>query len=127
MFPNHLSRRTMLKTTASGFGYLAFAGLSTWAAEKAANPLAPKKPHFPAACEARHLPVHERRAVARRYVRLQAAVDAPTTASRSPTAGSTGPNCSARRGNSASTARAACGFPSSFPRRPSTPTTCASC
>ena len=48
MFPNHLSRRTMLKTTASGFGYLAFAGLSTWAAEKAANPLAPKKPHFPA-------------------------------------------------------------------------------
>jgi Protein of unknown function (DUF1501) len=48
MFPNHLSRRAMLKTAASGFGYLAFAGLSTWAAEKAANPLAPKKPHFPA-------------------------------------------------------------------------------
>jgi hypothetical protein len=41
------SRRTMLKTTASGFGYLAFAGLSTWAAEKD-NPLAPKKTHFPA-------------------------------------------------------------------------------
>jgi hypothetical protein len=37
----------MLKTTASGFGYLAFAGLSTWAAEKD-NPLAPKKTHFPA-------------------------------------------------------------------------------
>jgi hypothetical protein len=29
-----------------GFGYLAFAGLSTWAAEKA-DPLAPKKTHFP--------------------------------------------------------------------------------
>jgi hypothetical protein len=48
MFPNQPSRRTMLKTTASGFGYLAFAGLSTWAAEKAASPLAPKRPHFPA-------------------------------------------------------------------------------
>jgi hypothetical protein len=43
-----LSRRTWLKTTASGFGYLAFAGLSTWAAEKSASPLAPKKPHSPA-------------------------------------------------------------------------------
>jgi hypothetical protein len=48
MFQPLVSRRTMLKTTASGFGYLAFAGLSTWAAEKAASPLAPKKPHFPA-------------------------------------------------------------------------------
>jgi hypothetical protein len=48
MFQNPVSRRTMLKTTASGFGYLAFAGISTWAAEKAANPLAPRKPHFPA-------------------------------------------------------------------------------
>jgi hypothetical protein len=48
MFQNTLSRRTMLKTTASGFGYLAFAGLSTWAAEKAESPLAPRKPHFPA-------------------------------------------------------------------------------
>ena len=44
----YLSRRTLLKTTASGFGYLAFAGLTTWAAEKekAKSPLAPKKPHF---------------------------------------------------------------------------------
>ena len=42
----YLSRRTLLKTTASGFGYLAFAGLSAWAAEKAKSPLAPKKPHF---------------------------------------------------------------------------------
>jgi hypothetical protein len=42
-----VSRRTVLKTAASGFGYLAFAGLSTWAAEKD-NPLAPKRTHFPA-------------------------------------------------------------------------------
>src|SRR5215208_8530525 len=43
-----MSRRTLLKTAASGFGYLAFAGLSTWAAEKSAGPLAPKPTHFPA-------------------------------------------------------------------------------
>src|SRR6266436_3262129 len=42
------SRRAALKSAASGFGYLAFAGLSTWAAEKTASPLAPKSPHFPA-------------------------------------------------------------------------------
>jgi hypothetical protein len=41
------SRRAALKTAGAGFGYLAFAGLSTWAAEKS-NPLAPKKTHFPA-------------------------------------------------------------------------------
>src|SRR4051794_17358224 len=39
------SRRAFLQTTASGFGYLAFAGLSTMAAEKA-NPLSPKPSHF---------------------------------------------------------------------------------
>jgi hypothetical protein len=42
------SRRDMLKSAASGFGYLAFAGLSTWAAEQAAGPLAPKPPQIPA-------------------------------------------------------------------------------
>src|SRR5947207_2313147 len=47
MTQNLFSRRTVLKTASSGFGYLAFAGLSTWAAEKN-NPLAPKRPHFPA-------------------------------------------------------------------------------
>ena len=52
MFPNTLSRRTLLKTTASGFGYVAFAGLSTLAAEKA-SPLSPKKPHF--AGKAKHV------------------------------------------------------------------------
>jgi hypothetical protein len=43
---NPCSRRDALKSAAAGFGYLAFAGLSTWAAEKD-NPLAPKKTHFP--------------------------------------------------------------------------------
>jgi hypothetical protein len=47
MNPLTLSRRALLKSTGCGFGYLAFAGLSTWAAEKA-NPQAPKRPHFPA-------------------------------------------------------------------------------
>ena len=42
-----LSRRQVLQTAASGFGYLAFAGLSSWAAEKE-HPLAPKQPHFKA-------------------------------------------------------------------------------
>jgi len=40
--PDHLSRRQALMATAGGFGYLAFAGL----AAQAANPLAPKPPHF---------------------------------------------------------------------------------
>jgi hypothetical protein len=40
-----LTRRAVLKTAGSGFGYLAFAGLSTWAGEKN-NPLAPKKTDF---------------------------------------------------------------------------------
>ena len=45
--PNHLdnlSRREMLKSVSSGFGYLALTGLCADAAEK--NPLAPKAPHF---------------------------------------------------------------------------------
>ncbi len=45
-------RREMLKTLSSGFGYLAFAGLSTQAAQAAKlpseSPLAPKGSHFPA-------------------------------------------------------------------------------
>ncbi len=45
---NRFSRRTALKSAAAGFGYLAFAGLSTFAAEKENyNPLAPKPTHFP--------------------------------------------------------------------------------
>jgi hypothetical protein len=52
LIPNTLSRRDALKGTVAGFGYLAFAGLSTWAAEKD-NPLDPKKTHFPA--KAKHV------------------------------------------------------------------------
>src|SRR5215218_3457306 len=44
-----LSRRTMLKATGSGFGYLAFAALAHEQAARGGekeNPLAPKKAHF---------------------------------------------------------------------------------
>jgi hypothetical protein len=44
-----LSRRELLQTASAGFGYLAFAGLTTRAAEsESSNPLSPKQPHFPA-------------------------------------------------------------------------------
>jgi len=51
------SRRRWLQTASSGFGFLAFAGLSTWESQAAAarqepgNPLAPKAAHFPAAAK----------------------------------------------------------------------------
>jgi hypothetical protein len=46
-----LTRRHLLKSTSSGFGYLAFAALAheqAARAEAGPNPLAPKKAHFPA-------------------------------------------------------------------------------
>src|SRR5262245_35760363 len=46
--PIRLDRRTMLKQAATGFGYLAFAGLSTEAAGAASatqGPLSPRAPH----------------------------------------------------------------------------------
>ena len=45
-----LPRRTVLKSVASGFGYLAFAGLAARAAEKerGKSPLEDKRPHFEA-------------------------------------------------------------------------------
>ena len=47
-----LTRRNLLKTTSAGFGYLAFAALANEqaarAAEAQANPLSPRKAHFPA-------------------------------------------------------------------------------
>lgn len=46
------NRRQILQSTPAGFGYLAFAGLSSFAAERESassrNPLAAKTPHFPA-------------------------------------------------------------------------------
>jgi len=48
--PTFLSRRQLLRTTSAGFGYLAFAGLSSFAAESTSvsstNPLIAKAPHF---------------------------------------------------------------------------------
>jgi hypothetical protein len=44
---NAFSRRTALKSAVAGFGYLAFAGLSSFAAEKD-KPQSARKPHFPA-------------------------------------------------------------------------------
>ena len=50
MIPDTLSRRDLLKGFSSGFGYLAFAGLSSMAAGAGSmdSPLAAKSPHFPA-------------------------------------------------------------------------------
>ena len=47
------SRRELLQTASAGFGYLAFAGLSTAAADQESilNPLAPKPPHFKASAK----------------------------------------------------------------------------
>ena len=47
-----VSRRSVLKAVSSGFGYVAFAGLSSFAAagqsRGESSPLAPRAPHFPA-------------------------------------------------------------------------------
>jgi hypothetical protein len=50
MNSNAFSRRDLLRSVSSGFGYLAFAGLSSLAAAASVkdSPLAPKAPHFPA-------------------------------------------------------------------------------
>ena len=47
---NFPTRRELLRSASAGFGYLAFSGLSTLHAQEtaAANPLAPKAPHFKA-------------------------------------------------------------------------------
>ena len=50
MNPHRLSRRDLLKGVSSGFGYLAFASLSSMAAgaDSQESPLTPRAPHFPA-------------------------------------------------------------------------------
>jgi hypothetical protein len=48
MNPRGPSRRDLLKSASCGFGYLAFAGLSSLEAASSNSPLAPKAPHFPA-------------------------------------------------------------------------------
>jgi len=49
-FEGTVSRRSLLKAASSGFGYVAFAGLSAMsrAADPKSSPLSPKAPHFPA-------------------------------------------------------------------------------
>ena len=42
----NFSRRHALQAMSTGFGYLAFSGLSTMAAQSYRNPLGPKSPHF---------------------------------------------------------------------------------
>ena len=56
------------------------------AAAAGGNPLLPRTPHFPGQGQARHPPVHERRAVARRHVRPQAGAQRSTPARRCPAA-----------------------------------------
>src|SRR3954453_15493723 len=46
--PTLVSLRTALKSLASGFGYLAFAGLAHEAAARGPGGLAARAPHFPA-------------------------------------------------------------------------------
>jgi hypothetical protein len=43
-----ITRRQLLQNISAGFGYLAFAGISSGEEKATANPLAPKTPHFPA-------------------------------------------------------------------------------
>ncbi len=114
-----LSRRSVLKTVSSGFGYVAFAGLSSFAS--AADALARKLAAGAQAAalsgegQAGDLPVHARGAVARRHVRLQAEARWPTPANRRRWAGWPARSCWARPGHSNSTARAGSGFRSLFP------------
>jgi hypothetical protein len=47
LFPERISRRSMLKTVSGGFGYLAFSAMAARAAAaNSSNPLAPRAPHF---------------------------------------------------------------------------------
>jgi hypothetical protein len=48
IMPRVLTRRDMLKSVSAGFGWLAFAGLSSQAAAPYQSPLLPKAPHFAA-------------------------------------------------------------------------------
>ena len=66
--PSFLPPGGLLKAASSGFGYLAFAGLSTWAS-RAVTPRPAARPEgaaLPGPGQAGDLPLHGRRAVARR-------------------------------------------------------------
>jgi hypothetical protein len=79
--PQFPSRRAFLARAGNGMGLLALSGLlgqsasagpSVASAVAAVNPLAPRVAHFPVQGQERHLAVHERRALPRRHVGLQA-------------------------------------------------------
>ena len=127
--PSFPSRRAALKAASSGFGYLAFAGLSTWAAERerptaAAGPLAPKPPHFPARAKRviflfmeggpSHVDTfdHKPRLKDRRRPAVRRRVAAAAKLLPSPS-------------SSTGTASPGSGSASCSPSSPSTPTTCA--
>ena len=125
-----LSRRALLKGLSSGFGYIAFAGLSTLAAaadrdRKAVAARARGRP-LPGEGQAGDLPLHARGTFARRHVRLQAPAHGRHRQALANRPGSPAPSCSVRPGSSTSTARAASGSPSCSPRSPRMPTSSAS-
>ena len=64
-------RRTFLRSAVASSALFP-ALVAELLADDVADPLAPKKPHFRAEGEVGHLPVHERRRLARRFVRPQA-------------------------------------------------------
>ena len=97
-----------------------------WAAREGRGPARPEAAALPGPGQARHLPLHGGRAVARRHLRLQAEADRRRRQADRQGPGRRRPSCSARPGSSSSTARAASGSPSCSPRSPSTPTTSAS-
>ena len=73
---------------------------------------------FPGQGQARDLPVHARGAVARRHVRLQAAAGGRFRQAHAPGPAARREAAAARPGSSASTARAASGSRSCFPKSP---------
>ncbi len=81
-----LTRRDLLRRSGMGFAALGLAGLlpSSQLARgsPALSPLAPKEAALSRQGQARHPPVHERRPVARRYLRSQAVAGRSTPASR---------------------------------------------
>ena len=71
-YVNLLSRRSLLKGISSGFGYIAFAGLSTLAAaadrDRKRSPLGVASAPLPGQGQASDLPVHARSTVTCRHV-----------------------------------------------------------
>ena len=121
-----LARRTLLKTAASGFGYLAFAGLVHLGGREASRrPARPKAPHFPARAKRVIFLCMEGGPSHVDTFDYKPKLDRRRRQAVRPGRGVAAPSCSARRGSSASTARAGCGSRSCSPSWPSMPTTCA--